>query len=147
MKYYSNFTNDYVQDICNALNNAEHKIWGQALIPQNFTNLTMFLRDIMSHASSFDLLDRQGLINKGRCPYTGQQVNSSSPNYQYYNKRIYMSSDGIKTMQRENDENNIELFGKPLPKKTTLPTPANKGCFFVLAILLVPISICVYLMI
>ena len=120
MKHYSNFTTEYVQDICNALNSAGFLMIGDnAYNPDNFQNLTEFLKSyILDSSDIFNFLNQKGLINRGRCPYTGQQIGINSPNWSYFNRTVYMSPEGCKIMQREDDEIDRELFGEPLsPKK------------------------------
>lgn len=123
MKYYSEFTQDYVRDICNALNNAgilmrvdhEHNT---SYAPENFKTLTEFLHShVVSNSKLFEFLNQKGLVNRNQCPYTGQQINTKSPNWSYFNRAVYVSSEGMKIMQREQDENFKELFGTNPPQR------------------------------
>ena len=110
MKYYSYYTKEYVQDICNALNNAgfirDKGIYNRKYAPENFDTLTSFLQNYVCHTSAvFDFLNQKNLVNRGKCPYTGQPINTGSPSWSYFNSIIYLSPEGLKTMQREEDEN------------------------------------------
>jgi len=147
MKYYSDFTNEYVQDICNALNNAGflQKPYDKPFDAKDFKNLTEFIKHQVLYTSSiFEFLNQKGLVNKGRCPFTGQQIVNNKSNYSYLNRTIYLSPEGCSIMQREDDENYKKLFGEPPPKRNNLS--ANKGCFGLLACIAVIISICIVLL-
>ena len=88
MKFYSEFTGIYVQAICNALNEAgismihgKHK----AFAPKQIESLTDFLQ--IHVRKNYDFLEGKGLVNKGKCPYTGEYIGSTAP---YYWKNIIL---------------------------------------------------------
>lgn len=145
MKYYSNFTTKYVQDICNTLNNAGilmNKRTNEEFAPENFKTLTDFLQSYILYFSDiFMLLNQRGLVNRGKCPYTGQQIDKSFPNWSYMGRTIYLSREGYKIMQREDDEEFEELMGKPAPKRNEISR--NKGCsvFIVSFIIIICIAL------
>jgi len=144
MKYYSSFTSEYVRDICNALNSAGYKVRGETFNPEDFKTLTEFLKNhVLYHSNIFEYLNQKGLVNRGKCPYTGQQIDKKSPNYSYFNRTIYMSPEGCKVMQREDDENYKELFGEAPPKRKEISS-ANKGCSVLFGIAVI-VSICIFI--
>ena len=147
MKHYSDFTKEYVQDICNALNSADFKtIDNKAFDPDNFKTLTELLHDYVVYRSSiYDFLNQKVLINRDKCPYTGQQISRNSPNYTYgVNSKltIYLSPEGLKIMQREESENFEKLFGRPMPHRSRVAnTGNNSGCLGTIIVLLGSISL------
>lgn len=122
MRYYSDYTIQYVRDICKALNEkgfTMHEIpTDKPFAPQNFDTLTEFLqRFIVKPFGIYTFLNDKGLVNRGKCPYTGQPIDKT-----YYwsfmkSRWIYFSSEGEKIMKREHDEIHIKLFGVPRPRK------------------------------
>jgi len=147
MKYYSNFTTEYVQDICNALNKAgftDGNASNKAFAPASFKTLTDFLHfHIIHYANIYEFLNQKGLVNRGKCPYTGQLINSRSPKYSYFGRTIYVSPEGYKIMQREDDESFEEVMGTPAPPRNELSK--NKGCSIFLGVAIL-ISACAFLL-
>lgn len=124
MKHYSDYTREYVQDICDALNEAGvfmNKNTQQTFDPDNFETLTSFLHKYVVMPMSINaFLNDKGLVNRGRCPYTGQRIDSSFPKWTYMNNRsIYVSHEGYAIMQKEDDEEYEKIMGHPAPKKKT----------------------------
>jgi len=143
MKYYSDYTKEYVQDICNALNSGGFMdMLKEEFDPANFETLTELLHGYVVYRNSiYDFLSYKGLVNRGKCPYTGQLIDRNSPNYTYgVNSKltIYLSPQGLKIMQREQSENFEKLFGRPMPPVNTV----NKsGCLGLVVVLLGSISL------
>lgn len=135
MKYYSDFTRKYVQDICDALTNEGimmERINNKPFTPENFESLTELFHSYVIYSSTlFEFLNQRGLINRGKCPYTGQQVDEKSPNWSFFGRTIYVSSEGLKIMQREDDENYEKVMGVPPARKDL---SQNKGCSILLGI-------------
>ena len=72
--------------------------------PDNFSTLTKFLqREIVMSLTLYTYLDQRGLVNRGRCPYTGETIdNPSSYNWTYMRSRkIDVSQRGYEFMKRE----------------------------------------------
>lgn len=122
MKQYSDYTNLYVQDICDALNEAGvfmNQNTQQTFDPANFETLTTFLQEyvvIPIRINTF--LNEKELVNRGRCPYTGERIDNSFPKWTYMNHRsIYTSLEGYTIMQKEDDENFEKTTGIPAPKR------------------------------
>ncbi len=124
MKDYSDYTKEYVQDICDALNEAQifmDKNTQQKFEPSNFETLTAFLHNYVVIPMSINaFLNDKGLVNRGRCPYTGQRIDNSFPKWTYMNNRsIFTSHEGYSTMLKEDDEEYEKIMGHPAPKKKT----------------------------
>jgi len=129
MKHYSEFTEEYVQDICDALNEAEmYKLLGdfdknsnKPFAPENFETLTVFLqRYVVKHIDFYNYLISRGLINRGRCPYTGERIDSSFPKWTFMRTRsVYVSHEGFKIMKKEDDEEYEKIMGHSGPKRKT----------------------------
>lgn len=114
MKYYSSFTEEYVHDIFKALNDAKFvdKYYGKPFNYNNFKNLTDFLQGfVIGNIEIYEFLNQKGLVNRLRCPYTGQQIGFYCSYWSYQNRAIHVSDEGLKIMQCEADENNKEQFG------------------------------------
>lgn len=147
MKYYSSFTNEYVQDICNALKDAGvvYKFTGKPFESQDFKTLTEFLQNhILDSSDMFYYLEQRGLVNRGRCPYTGQQIGRNSQSWTLFNRTVYLSPEGCKIMQREDDEDFEEMFGRPAPASISNKSSmsSNKGCSVLLAGIAILVGIC-----
>ncbi len=122
MRDYSEYTIQYVQEICNALNEngfTMHEMpIDKPFVPQNFDTLTEFLqRFIVKPIDLYTFLNDKGLVNRGRCPYTGQPIDKT-----YYwsfmkSRWIYLSLEGETIMMKEHDEIHLNLFGTPRPRK------------------------------
>ena len=76
MKYYSDFTRQYVQDICDALNEAGLQI-DEPFAPENFESITKFLQDfVVMPPDTYAFLNDKGLVNRDKCPFREWIVNS-----------------------------------------------------------------------
>ncbi|MDL5049684.1 hypothetical protein QQ054_27080 [Oscillatoria amoena NRMC-F 0135] len=123
MREYSEYTKKYVQDICDALNEVGIKMKDfeetKDFSPQHFETLTKFLQNyVVMPLAIFTFLDEKGLVNRGRCPYTGQLIDKSFPKWTYMRHRsIYVSHEGYQIMRKEDDEDYEEVFGKPAPQR------------------------------
>ena len=116
MKFYSEFTIEYVNDICQSLNASFENLStlrDQPFVIENFETLTDFLQNYIVYSSNkFQHLDNLGLVNKGRCPYTGQRIDHSSLSWSYMNSRkVYLSQEGLSIMQKEDEENRRRVLG------------------------------------
>ncbi|MBN1618379.1 hypothetical protein JW887_03490 [Candidatus Dojkabacteria bacterium] len=111
MNYYSEYTNNYVQDICDVLNNEGLEInagtsFAKPYSAEAFKNLTELLRNYVTYYPGiFSLLNEKGLVNRGRCPYTGTRIDDSAPFWNYSGRCIYVSKEGAKIMREEGEEN------------------------------------------
>lgn len=125
MKYYSDYTQQYVQDICDAINADIKEVNQKPLSPESFETLTYFLQHyVVMPYGIFTFLDSRGLVNRGRCPYTGQYIDSSSPKWTYMGSRsVYVSRKGHRIMKKEDDEDFKRVMGHPPPKKQ------SDGCY------------------
>ena len=156
MKHYSDYTKEYVQDICNALNSEgiTEKYKGRPFHFENFKNLTDFLQGhVVGDSNVYYCLVEKGLVNRGKCPYTGEQIGRKSPNWSYQNRTINVSQRGLEIMQREANENLRELFkddkdfveriisAKENEISRNQELSKNKGCLGVLIILIVSVSL------
>jgi hypothetical protein len=93
MKYYSEFTKVYVQDICDALNNIGFLMTDRTgkipFVPENFETLTQLLQNyVVTSLNIFTFLNSKGLVNRGKCPYTGQNIDKNAPSWTYMNSRV-----------------------------------------------------------
>ena len=117
MKHYSDYTVQYVKDICTALNDMEiymDKSIQMPFMPENFNTLTDFLQNYVVYSSGiFTFLNERGLVNRGICPYTGQRIDNTFPKWTYMNSRsVYVSHDGFKIMQKEDNEEYNNIMGQ-----------------------------------
>lgn len=125
MKFYSEYSKKYVKDICDALNDEglRMKTFGDSegipFSPENFESLTIFLHQyVVMPAGVYTFLNDRGLVNTGRCPFTGAPIDNLSPTWTYMRSRsVHVSKEGLRIMQREDDEDYEKLFGKPAPKR------------------------------
>lgn len=125
MKYHSEYSKKYVKEICDALNNEgiRMRTFGDSdpipYSPENFETLTIFLQqNVVGPAGVYNFLNEKGLVNTGRCPFTGFSIDNSSPTWAYMGTRsVHVSKEGLRIMQREDDEDYEKLFGKPAPKR------------------------------
>lgn len=116
MKFYSDFTTQYVNEICQSLNARFENLStlrDQPFVIENFETLTDFLQNYIVYSSNiFVHLNNLGLVNKGKCPYTGQKTDHSSPSWSYMNNRkVYLSQKGHSIMQKEDEENRRKVLG------------------------------------
>ena len=116
MKFYSEFTIEYVNDICQSLNASFENLntlRDQPFVMENFETLTEFLQDyIVMPSNTFRHLDNLGLVNRGKCPYTGQRIGNSSWSWSYMNSRkVYLSQKGLSIMQKEAEEKRRRVLG------------------------------------
>ncbi len=129
MRQYSEYTNEYVQDICDVLNEAEvYKMLNEIdehanrpFAPENFDTLTNFLQKyVVIPLEIYHFINDKGLVNRGRCPYTGQRIDNTFPKWTYMQSRsIYVSNEGYKIMKKEDDEDYEKIMGYPPPKIKT----------------------------
>jgi len=138
MKKYSKFTEEYVSDICNELSIKgilANKRTNKTFEPDSFETLTDFLQNhIVMPISIFTYLDDLGLVNRGRCPYTGQRIDKDFPSWSYMNnRRVYCSHEGYAIMQKEDEEEYEKLMGHPKPKSKQRPSSGNSGCYIATA--------------
>ena len=124
MNYYSNYTREYVQDICDAINELDEDN-NKPLSPDDFRSLTNFLQlFVLKSYERFTFLNSKGLVNRGRCPYTGVPIENTSYKWTYMKSRsIYVSREGLKIMKREDDEDFSRVMGHP-PSKAQ-----SGGCY------------------
>ena len=131
--HYSEFTDEYVQDICDALNEAGARMdkeTNKLFAPEYFTTLTQFLQNyILQSLQLYTFLNDNGLVNRGRCPYTGQRIDESFPNWSFMgNRKIYVSHEGYAIMQKEDDEEYERVMGRPKVKKNATSSSSG-GCY------------------
>jgi len=117
MKYYSDYSEKYVRDICDALNSEERRmLTGNKVTkkydPDDFESLTVFLQQyVVFIPDLFYFLNDKGLLNTGRCPYTGDRIDDTSPSWNYVGRSVYISKEGAKLMQKEADEDFNRIMG------------------------------------
>jgi len=133
MKYYSEFSEQYVQDICNALNDVGvvmDKFTNRQFTPENLETITDLLQNyVVRSLDYFTLLDNKGLVNRGRCPYTGQRIDNSFPSWSFMNnRRVYLSHEGFKIMKKEADEEYERIYGTPRPVQNNSNSKTG-GCY------------------
>lgn len=132
MKYYSDFTVKYVQDICDALTDAGivRKSTQEPFSPESFETLTEFLQDYVVKPIEINAyLNERHLLNRGRCPYTGESIDSSSPKWTWMRHRsVHVSPKGLAMMQKEDDEDYEKVMGKPAPPRNS-STGGKSGCY------------------
>ncbi len=115
MKYYSEFTTQYVDRICSELNSVIPNLQtlsDEPFKPESFETLTDFLQNYVLYESRlFSILDSKNLINQGYCPYTGSKINNSGLNWSFMGTRkVYLSEKGFSIMKKEDEENLKRLF-------------------------------------
>ena len=133
MKYYSEFSEQYVQDICNALNDVGvvmDKFTNRQFTPENLETITELLQNyVVRSLDYFTLLDNKWLVNRGRCPYTGQRIDNSFPSWSFMNnRRVYLSHEGFKIMKKEADEEYERIYGTPRPAQNNSNSKTG-GCY------------------
>ena len=117
MKFYSDYTTKYVSDICQALNERFENLKtlrGKPFEIENFETLTDFLQSYIVYSSSiFKYTDGLGLVNRGKCPYTGEKIELSTRySWSYMNScKLYLSKEGLSIMQKEDEENRRKILG------------------------------------
>ena len=116
MKDYSVFTKEYVNSICQEVNRSFPNyttMREKSFIADHFEDLTDFLQNYIVYSSSlFEHLDRLGLVNRERCPYTGDIIVNSSAYWSYMNTRkVYLSHEGLSIMKKEEDERRRRILG------------------------------------
>ncbi len=131
MKYHSEFNKEYVKDICDEMQKQgilASKAQNLTFDPSNFSTFTKLLQEhvVMPHPI-FLHLDDKGLINRGRCPYTGERIDNSFPSWSFQNSRkVYVSHEGYKIMEKEDDEEYERIMGVPPPPRKS-PSPQSGG--------------------
>ena len=115
MKNYSQFTVEYVNDICNELKSKgfiADRYLEKTFEPENFETLTNFLQGyIVKSFEVYTHLDNLGLVNRGKCPYTGERIDSSFPSWSFMNTRkVYVSHKGYQIMQKKMMKNLPKLW-------------------------------------
>ena len=142
MKNYSQFTVEYVNDICNELKSKgfiADRYLEKTFEPENFETLTNFLQGyIVKSFEVYTHLDNLGLVNRGKCPYTGERIDSSFPSWSFMNTRkVYVSHKGYQIMQKEDDEEFAKIMGTPMPKRnisnSNSPKTETGGCYIATA--------------
>jgi hypothetical protein len=132
MKYHSEFTKQYVDDICNALNEKGILMhhFNVPYSPENFSTLTKFLQeDILMSSDLYHFLTNKGLINRGKCPYTSQRIDDTFPSWSFMgSNRVYASHEGYEIMQREDNEEFEKVMGYPKPQRNN-PMRSSRGCY------------------
>jgi hypothetical protein len=136
MKYYSQFNTEYVADICKELSSKgvlADKMLNKPFESESFETLTNFLQGhIVYSLDIFTHLDNLGLVNRGRCPYTGQIIDESFPSWSMFNnRRVYVSHEGNAIMKKEDEEEYEKLMGHPKPKKNI--SNEKTGCYIATA--------------
>lgn len=117
MKYYSDYTIQYVNDILEASNIAT----GENLKIEDFESLTKFIHEfVVRPPEAFSYFDERGLVNRGKCPYTGQLIDKTFPKWTFMGTRsIYLSHEGFQIMRNEEDIDFEKVMGyKPNRKKS-----------------------------
>lgn len=127
MKYYSEYTLEYVGNICYTLNNIGLTQNGQPVYfnPEDYETLSEFIKEVVIKPLSLYVeLESRGLVNTGRCPFTGLGISKSSPKWTWMRSRsIYLSDKGIAIMQQEDDAEYERIHGTPPPVRSE-----NRGC-------------------
>ena len=105
MKFHSDYSKKYVQDICDALNAEGLRIKvgmheTKPYAPENFESLTIFIQQyVVGPYGVYTYLDQMGLVNTGRCPFTGFPIDKSSPTWTYMGTRsVHVSKEGLRIM-------------------------------------------------
>lgn len=128
MQYYSDYSKQYVKAICNALNEAGFKtpIYKQDFTPENISSITDLLEgSVVYSAAMYDYLSQRGLVNTGRCPFTGESIDFAGPNYSFFDRKVYVSKRGFDIMQRESAIEYEKVMGQPKPTKPV----SGGGCY------------------
>lgn len=137
MKYYSEFNKEYVNDICTEMQKKgvlPNKVKNLTFEPQNFSTFTKFLQEhIVMSQDTYTYLNDLGLVNRGRCPYTGQKIDRSFPSWSFSNRRVYVSHEGYKIMQKEDDEEYERIMGVPAPPRKVNEQSKSGGCYIATA--------------
>jgi len=116
MKFHCNYSEKYIQDICEALNGDPSGKFAKMemtdhFTPENYGSLTEFLQlTVLFNEKIYYYLDNKGLVNTGRCPYTGTSIDRSSASWNYLGRTLYVSRDGAKIMQEESEEDADRLL-------------------------------------
>lgn len=110
------FATLWMTDICTALNSAGLEMpkekGGGKWSPDRFQNSIELIKyHVTLDRGIYEYLDSKGLINRGRCPITGESIGSEH-NYQIYGRIVYISKEGKKIAQEWDRQEHIKLFGK-----------------------------------
>ena len=128
MNFYSEYSKQYVKSICDSLNEAGFRtpIYNLSFIPENISSITELLEgSVVFSSDKYEYLSQRGLVNTGRCPFTGESINSSSPSYTFFERKIYVSKKGHEIMQKESEVEYEKATGKP---KLSMPVSGG-GCY------------------
>ncbi len=115
MRFYTEYTQNYVTTICKKLNYKFENLITLSDKPfelESFETLTDFIQNyIVYNSNLYIYLDSLGLVNTGKCPYTGKSINNSSQSWSYMSTRlIYLSQEGMLIMRKEEEERLSKLF-------------------------------------
>lgn len=156
MKYYSPYTEKYVQNIFEAMNRVGFlKKTGDPLnptdddneepyTPNDFETLNDFLKHfVVMPLNTYNYLNGRGFVNTGFCPYTGKIIDSTSSQWNYMgNRGIQISKEGLKLMKQEASDAHYLLTRKPLEHHK--PSTLTMLFISIIKIFLIYISACVF---
>jgi len=111
-----NFTTLWMSDICTALNSAglempKEKGGGKWSIDRFENSVQLMKEHVTRDIGIYEYLDSKGLINRGKCPITGESIGQEH-NYQFFGRIVYISQEGKKIAQEWDRQEHIRLFGK-----------------------------------
>lgn len=93
--FKNQFVYDWHKEILSALEktNINMSIYYSTLMDNK-----QLLQHIVSMGNTYNYLNSIGLVNKGRCPITGETINNTI-SYEMYGRKIYLSPEGMKKCQ------------------------------------------------
>jgi hypothetical protein len=131
MQYYSDYSKVYTQAICDALNQGGFTtpVYNEKFIPEKLLSLTDLLEgSVVYYSEVYNYLSQKGLVNTGRCPFTGETIDFSFPSYTFFDRKVYVSNKGFEIMKKESDEKFEKITGIPAPTRPASKSN-SKGCY------------------
>ncbi len=110
-----NFPAKWMEDICAELNNAGLEMpkenGGGKWDKSRFENSIQLMKmHVTLDAGIYDFLNTKGLINRGYCPITGEQIGTEYL-YQLFGRKVYISKQGQEISKEWDRKEHIKLFG------------------------------------
>jgi len=143
MKSFDNlgFSNQRVYDwhksILEALQSDGYKM-SDFYFTSNNSNNNSLLQRVALKENSYNFLNSKGLINRGFCPITGENINNTF-NFNIFGRTVYLSEKGLETCENikriEWNKNNPKIdYDTAQRLKKQAQAPNNSGCFGVLLV-------------
>jgi hypothetical protein len=112
----NNFSKQWMEDICTELNKAgfqmpDFKGGGSFEINRLENPIDLMKTYITYSAGMYEHLNSKGLINRGYCPITGEQIGTAHF-YEFFGRVVYISEEGKRKATEWDRKEHIRVFGK-----------------------------------